>query len=149
MRTPHWRLITPWMVLHSIYIDLYKIIGNKFQITSDQELLPISKEVLCDIGRRCSTRLYPLTANCFQTGCSYLWQVPPCWYYSASNCLNNGIGRMFCARQFNSASPTGISKHISLQTFNKALLIFLLRNKHPTWYQGTAEWSQCGGVFII
>ena len=102
-----------------------------------------SKEVLCVIlGGGAGTRLYPLTANRSKpavpiAGKYRLVDIP------ISNCLNNGIGRMFVLTQFNSAS---LNRHIKntyhFSAFSKAFVDILAAEQtpdNPTWYQGTAD----------
>ncbi len=102
-----------------------------------------SKEILCVIlGGGAGTRLYPLTANRSKpavpiAGKYRLVDIP------ISNCLNNGIGRMFVLTQFNSAS---LNRHIKntyhFSAFSKAFVDILAAEQtpdNPTWYQGTAD----------
>jgi glucose-1-phosphate adenylyltransferase len=102
-----------------------------------------SKEILSVIlGGGAGSRLYPLTANRSKpavpiAGKYRLVDIP------ISNCLNNGIGRMFVLTQFNSAS---LNRHIKntyhFSTFSKAFVDILAAEQtpdNPTWYQGTAD----------
>ena len=101
------------------------------------------KEILCVIlGGGAGSRLYPLTANRSKpavpiAGKYRLVDIP------ISNCLNNGIGRMFVLTQFNSAS---LNRHIKntyhFSAFSKAFVDILAAEQtpdNPTWYQGTAD----------
>ncbi|MBI1342756.1 MAG: glucose-1-phosphate adenylyltransferase [Terrimonas sp.] len=102
-----------------------------------------SKEVLSVIlGGGAGSRLYPLTASRSKpavpiAGKYRLVDIP------ISNCLNNGIGRMFVLTQFNSAS---LNRHIKntyhFSPFSKAFVDILAAEQtpdNPTWYQGTAD----------
>lgn len=102
-----------------------------------------SKEVLSVIlGGGAGTRLFPLTASRSKpavpiAGKYRLVDIP------ISNCLNNGIGRMFVLTQFNSAS---LNRHIKntyhFSPFSKAFVDILAAEQtpdNPTWYQGTAD----------
>ena len=102
-----------------------------------------SKEILSVIlGGGAGSRLYPLTASRSKpavpiAGKYRLVDIP------ISNCLNNGIGRMFVLTQFNSAS---LNRHIKntyhFSAFSKAFVDILAAEQtpdNPTWYQGTAD----------
>ena len=102
-----------------------------------------SKEVLSVIlGGGAGSRLYPLTASRSKpavpiAGKYRLVDIP------ISNCLNNGIGRMFVLTQFNSAS---LNRHIKntyhFSAFSKAFVDILAAEQtpdNPTWFQGTAD----------
>ena len=102
-----------------------------------------SKEMLCVIlGGGAGSRLYPLTASRSKpavpiAGKYRLVDIP------ISNCLNNGIGRMFVLTQFNSAS---LNRHIKntyhFSAFSRAFVDILAAEQtpdNPTWYQGTAD----------
>jgi len=102
-----------------------------------------SREILSVIlGGGAGTRLYPLTANRSKpavpiAGKYRLVDIP------ISNCLNNGIGRMFVLTQFNSAS---LNRHIKntyhFSAFSRAFVDILAAEQtpdNPTWYQGTAD----------
>jgi glucose-1-phosphate adenylyltransferase len=102
-----------------------------------------SREVLSVIlGGGAGTRLYPLTASRSKpavpiAGKYRLVDIP------ISNCLNNGIGRMFVLTQFNSAS---LNRHIKntyhFSAFSKAFVDILAAEQtpdNPTWFQGTAD----------
>ncbi|HMK26006.1 MAG TPA: glucose-1-phosphate adenylyltransferase [Chitinophagaceae bacterium] len=102
-----------------------------------------SKEILSVIlGGGAGSRLYPLTAARSKpavpiAGKYRLVDIP------ISNCLNNGIGRMFVLTQFNSAS---LNRHIKntyhFSAFSKAFVDILAAEQtpdNPTWYQGTAD----------
>lgn len=102
-----------------------------------------SKEILCVIlGGGAGSRLYPLTASRSKpavpiAGKYRLVDIP------ISNCLNNGIGRMFVLTQFNSAS---LNRHIKntyhFSAFSKAFVDILAAEQtpdNPAWYQGTAD----------
>lgn len=102
-----------------------------------------SKEILSIIlGGGAGSRLYPLTATRSKpavpiAGKYRLVDIP------ISNCLNNGIGRMFVLTQFNSAS---LNRHIKntyhFSAFSKAFVDILAAEQtpdNPTWYQGTAD----------
>ncbi|HEX5113248.1 MAG TPA: glucose-1-phosphate adenylyltransferase [Saprospiraceae bacterium] len=102
-----------------------------------------STEILCVIlGGGAGTRLYPLTASRSKpavpiAGKYRLVDIP------ISNCLNNGIGRMFVLTQFNSAS---LNRHIKntfhFSAFSKAFVDILAAEQtpdNPTWFQGTAD----------
>ncbi len=102
-----------------------------------------SKEILCVIlGGGAGSRLFPLTASRSKpavpiAGKYRLVDIP------ISNCLNNGIGRMFVLTQFNSAS---LNRHIKntyhFSAFSKAFVDILAAEQtpdNPTWYQGTAD----------
>ncbi|MBL0270589.1 MAG: glucose-1-phosphate adenylyltransferase [Chitinophagaceae bacterium] len=102
-----------------------------------------SKEMLCVIlGGGAGSRLYPLTASRSKpavpiAGKYRLVDIP------ISNCLNNGIGRMFVLTQFNSAS---LNRHIKntyhFSAFSKAFVDILAAEQtpdNPAWYQGTAD----------
>lgn len=101
------------------------------------------KEILSVIlGGGAGSRLYPLTASrskpAVPIGGKYrLVDIP------ISNCLNNGIGRMFVLTQFNSAS---LNRHIKntyhFSAFSRAFVDILAAEQtpdNPTWYQGTAD----------
>ncbi|MBM3432035.1 MAG: glucose-1-phosphate adenylyltransferase [Bacteroidetes bacterium] len=102
-----------------------------------------SNEILCVIlGGGAGSRLYPLTSSRSKpavpiAGKYRLVDIP------ISNCLNNGIGRMFVLTQFNSAS---LNRHIKntyhFSAFSKAFVDILAAEQtpdNPTWYQGTAD----------
>ncbi len=102
-----------------------------------------SKEILSVIlGGGAGSRLFPLTASRSKpavpiAGKYRLVDIP------ISNCLNNGIGRMFVLTQFNSAS---LNRHIKntyhFSAFSKAFVDILAAEQtpdNPTWYQGTAD----------
>jgi glucose-1-phosphate adenylyltransferase len=102
-----------------------------------------SKEILSVIlGGGAGSRLYPLTATRSKpavpiAGKYRLVDIP------ISNCLNNGIGRMFVLTQFNSAS---LNRHIKntyhFSAFSKAFVDILAAEQtpdNPTWFQGTAD----------
>lgn len=102
-----------------------------------------SKEILSVIlGGGAGSRLYPLTASRSKpavpiAGKYRLVDIP------ISNCLNNGIGRMFVLTQFNSAS---LNRHIKntyhFSAFSKAFVDILAAEQtpdNPAWYQGTAD----------
>jgi glucose-1-phosphate adenylyltransferase len=102
-----------------------------------------TKEILCVIlGGGAGSRLFPLTASRSKpavpiAGKYRLVDIP------ISNCLNNGIGRMFVLTQFNSAS---LNRHIKntyhFSAFSKAFVDILAAEQtpdNPTWYQGTAD----------
>ncbi len=102
-----------------------------------------AKEILSIIlGGGAGSRLYPLTATRSKpavpiAGKYRLVDIP------ISNCLNNGIGRMFVLTQFNSAS---LNRHIKntyhFSAFSKAFVDILAAEQtpdNPTWYQGTAD----------
>ncbi|MEP6700294.1 MAG: glucose-1-phosphate adenylyltransferase [Bacteroidota bacterium] len=102
-----------------------------------------SKEILSVIlGGGAGNRLYPLTSSRSKpavpiAGKYRLVDIP------ISNCLNNGIGRMFVLTQFNSAS---LNRHIKntyhFSAFSKAFVDILAAEQTPdnnTWYQGTAD----------
>src|SRR4030088_1383047 len=101
------------------------------------------QEVLAVIlGGGAGSRLYPLTASRSKpavpiAGKYRLVDIP------ISNCLNNGIGRMFVLTQFNSAS---LNRHIKntyhFSAFSSAFVDILAAEQtpdNPTWYQGTAD----------
>jgi glucose-1-phosphate adenylyltransferase len=102
-----------------------------------------STEILSVIlGGGAGSRLYPLTTTRSKpavpiAGKYRLVDIP------ISNCLNNGIGRMFVLTQFNSAS---LNRHIKntyhFSAFSKAFVDILAAEQtpdNPTWYQGTAD----------
>jgi glucose-1-phosphate adenylyltransferase len=102
-----------------------------------------SKEILSIIlGGGAGSRLYPLTATRSKpavpiAGKYRLVDIP------ISNCLNNGIGRMFVLTQFNSAS---LNRHIKntyhFSAFSKAFVDILAAEQtpdNPAWFQGTAD----------
>ena len=102
-----------------------------------------SKEILAIIlGGGAGSRLFPLTAARSKpavpiAGKYRLVDIP------ISNCLNNGIGRMFVLTQFNSAS---LNRHIKntyhFSAFSKAFVDILAAEQtpdNPTWFQGTAD----------
>ena len=102
-----------------------------------------SKEILSVIlGGGAGTRLFPLTASRSKpavpiAGKYRLVDIP------ISNCLNNGIGRMFVLTQFNSAS---LNRHIKntyhFSAFSKAFVDILAAEQTPDspgWFQGTAD----------
>src|SRR3990170_3915235 len=94
------------------------------------------------LGGGAGTRLYPLTASRSKpavpiAGKYRLVDIP------ISNCLNNGIGRMFVLTQYNSAS---LNRHIKntyhFSAFSKAFVDILAAEQtpdNPTWFQGTAD----------
>ncbi len=102
-----------------------------------------SREILSIIlGGGAGSRLFPLTQSRSKpavpiAGKYRLVDIP------ISNCLNNGIGRMFVLTQFNSAS---LNRHIKntyhFSFFSKAFVDILAAEQtpdNPTWYQGTAD----------
>lgn len=102
-----------------------------------------SREIVSVIlGGGAGSRLYPLTASRSKpavpiAGKYRLVDIP------ISNCLNNGIGRMFVLTQFNSAS---LNRHIKntyhFSAFSKAFVDILAAEQtpdNPTWFQGTAD----------
>jgi len=102
-----------------------------------------STEVLSVIlGGGAGSRLYPLTASRSKpavpiAGKYRLVDIP------ISNCLNNGIRRMFVLTQFNSAS---LNRHIKntyhFSAFSRAFVDILAAEQtpdNPTWFQGTAD----------
>lgn len=102
-----------------------------------------SKEILSVIlGGGAGTRLFPLTSSRSKpavpiAGKYRLVDIP------ISNCLNNGIGRMFVLTQFNSAS---LNRHIKntyhFSAFSRAFVDILAAEQtpdNPTWFQGTAD----------
>ena len=102
-----------------------------------------SKEILSVIlGGGAGSRLFPLTASRSKpavpiAGKYRLVDIP------ISNCLNNGIGRMFVLTQFNSAS---LNRHIKntyhFSAFSKAFVDILAAEQTPDspgWFQGTAD----------
>lgn len=102
-----------------------------------------TKEIVSVIlGGGAGSRLYPLTASRSKpavpiAGKYRLVDIP------ISNCLNNGIGRMFVLTQFNSAS---LNRHIKntyhFSAFSRAFVDILAAEQtpdNPTWYQGTAD----------
>lgn len=105
-------------------------------ITNSNEILSVI------LGGGAGSRLYPLTASRSKpavpiAGKYRLVDIP------ISNCLNNGIGRMFVLTQFNSAS---LNRHIKntyhFSAFSKAFVDILAAEQtpdNPTWYQGTAD----------
>ncbi len=108
-----------------------------------KQVITNSKEILSVIlGGGAGSRLYPLTASRSKpavpiAGKYRLVDIP------ISNCLNNGIGRMFVLTQFNSAS---LNRHIKntyhFSAFSKAFVDILAAEQtpdNPTWYQGTAD----------
>jgi len=105
-------------------------------ITNSREIVSVI------LGGGAGSRLYPLTAARSKpavpiAGKYRLVDIP------ISNCLNNGIGRMFVLTQFNSAS---LNRHIKntyhFSAFSKAFVDILAAEQtpdNPTWYQGTAD----------
>lgn len=102
-----------------------------------------TKEILAIIlGGGAGSRLFPLTATRSKpavpiAGKYRLVDIP------ISNCLNNGVGRMFVLTQFNSAS---LNRHIKntyhFSAFSKAFVDILAAEQtpdNPTWFQGTAD----------
>jgi glucose-1-phosphate adenylyltransferase len=102
-----------------------------------------AKEIVSIIlGGGAGTRLSPLTSSRSKpavpiAGKYRLVDIP------ISNCLNNGIGRMFVLTQFNSAS---LNRHIKntyhFSPFSKAFVDILAAEQtpdNPTWFQGTAD----------
>lgn len=102
-----------------------------------------SKEMLAIIlGGGAGSRLFPLTATRSKpavpiAGKYRLVDIP------ISNCLNNGVGRMFVLTQFNSAS---LNRHIKntyhFSAFSRAFVDILAAEQtpdNPTWFQGTAD----------
>lgn len=108
----------------------------KHTITNSKEILSVI------LGGGAGSRLFPLTASRSKpavpiAGKYRLVDIP------ISNCLNNGIGRMFVLTQFNSAS---LNRHIKntyhFSPFSKAFVDILAAEQtpdNPTWYQGTAD----------
>src|SRR5215218_10359245 len=103
----------------------------------------MSKQILSVIlGGGAGTRLSPLTTSRSKpavpiAGKYRLVDIP------ISNCLNNGIGRIFVLTQFNSAS---LNRHIKntyhFSAFSTAFVDILAAEQtpdNPTWYQGTAD----------
>lgn len=94
------------------------------------------------LGGGAGSRLYPLTASRSKpavpiAGKYRLVDIP------ISNCLNNGIGRMFVLTQYNSAS---LNRHIKntyhFSAFSRAFVDILAAEQtpdNPTWFQGTAD----------
>jgi glucose-1-phosphate adenylyltransferase len=94
------------------------------------------------LGGGAGSRLYPLTSSRSKpavpiAGKYRLVDIP------ISNCLNNGIGRMFVLTQFNSAS---LNRHIKntyhFSAFSRAFVDILAAEQtpdNPTWFQGTAD----------
>lgn len=109
---------------------------TKKVITDPKEILSVI------LGGGAGSRLYPLTAARSKpavpiAGKYRLVDIP------ISNCLNNGIGRMFVLTQFNSAS---LNRHIKntyhFSAFSRAFVDILAAEQtpdNPTWYQGTAD----------
>ena len=109
---------------------------SKQVITNPKEILSVI------LGGGAGSRLYPLTSARSKpavpiAGKYRLVDIP------ISNCLNNGIGRMFVLTQFNSAS---LNRHIKntyhFSAFSKAFVDILAAEQtpdNPTWYQGTAD----------
>lgn len=109
---------------------------SKQTITNSKEILSVI------LGGGAGSRLFPLTASRSKpavpiAGKYRLVDIP------ISNCLNNGIGRMFVLTQFNSAS---LNRHIKntyhFSAFSKAFVDILAAEQtpdNPTWYQGTAD----------
>jgi len=108
-----------------------------------KQVITNSKEIVSVIlGGGAGSRLYPLTASRSKpavpiAGKYRLVDIP------ISNCLNNGVGRMFVLTQFNSAS---LNRHIKntyhFSPFSKAFVDILAAEQtpdNPTWYQGTAD----------
>ena len=105
-------------------------------ITHSTEMLSVI------LGGGAGSRLYPLTASRSKAA------VPIAGKYRLvdipiSNCLNNGIGRMFVLTQFNSAS---LNRHIKntyhFSAFSRAFVDILAAEQtpdNPTWFQGTAD----------
>ena len=105
-------------------------------ITHSTEMLSVI------LGGGAGSRLYPLTASRSKpavpiAGKYRLVDIP------ISNCLNNGIGRMFVLTQFNSAS---LNRHIKntyhFSAFSRAFVDILAAEQtpdNPTWFQGTAD----------
>lgn len=105
-------------------------------ITNPKEILSVI------LGGGAGSRLYPLTASRSKpavpiAGKYRLVDIP------ISNCLNNGIGRMFVLTQFNSAS---LNRHIKntyhFSAFSRAFVDILAAEQtpdNPTWFQGTAD----------
>ena len=105
-------------------------------ITNPKEILSVI------LGGGAGSRLFPLTASRSKpavpiAGKYRLVDIP------ISNCLNNGIGRMFVLTQFNSAS---LNRHIKntyhFSAFSKAFVDILAAEQtpdNPTWFQGTAD----------
>ncbi len=102
-----------------------------------------SREIVSVIlGGGAGSRLYPLTASRSKpavpiAGKYRLVDIP------ISNCMNNGIGRMFVLTQFNSAS---LNRHIKntyhFSAFSTAFVDILAAEQtpdNPTWFQGTAD----------
>lgn len=105
-------------------------------ITHSTEMLSVI------LGGGAGSRLYPLTASRSKpavpiAGKYRLVDIP------ISNCLNNGVGRMFVLTQFNSAS---LNRHIKntyhFSAFSRAFVDILAAEQtpdNPTWFQGTAD----------
>jgi glucose-1-phosphate adenylyltransferase len=105
-------------------------------ITNPREIVSVI------LGGGAGSRLFPLTAARSKpavpiAGKYRLVDIP------ISNCLNNGIGRMFVLTQFNSAS---LNRHIKntyhFSAFSKAFVDILAAEQtpdNPQWYQGTAD----------
>ena len=107
-----------------------------------RNVIHTSEIVSVILGGGAGSRLYPLTSSRSKpavpiAGKYRLVDIP------ISNCLNNGIGRMFVLTQFNSAS---LNRHIKntyhFSAFSKAFVDILAAEQtpdNPTWFQGTAD----------
>jgi glucose-1-phosphate adenylyltransferase len=102
----------------------------------------VIKMICLILGGGAGTRLYPLTENRSKPA------VPVAGKYrlidiAISNCINNGIKRMFVLTQFNSAS---LNQHIkntyNFDNFNSGFVDIIAAEQTPlnkNWFQGTAD----------
>jgi glucose-1-phosphate adenylyltransferase len=100
------------------------------------------KMICLILGGGAGTRLYPLTKDRSKPA------VPVAGKYrlidiAISNCINNGIKRMFVLTQFNSAS---LNQHIkntyNFDNFNSGFVDIIAAEQTPSnknWFQGTAD----------
>lgn len=109
---------------------------------NNQRTNDVIKMLCLILGGGAGTRLYPLTKDRSKPA------VPVAGKYrlidiAISNCINNGIKRMFVLTQFNSAS---LNQHIKntyvFDHFNSGFVDIIAAEQTPSnknWFQGTAD----------